>query len=265
MTETKSVKTLKKQLGAAIAMVCVAAVALGSSTYAWFVTNNNVTATTSTISAQSNAAFMTIEEGLTGASNSDAKTASQKNLGNVALFPARVKADATATFETAYGTSVDDGTIVQGTLADVGTPDVAVENDFAKLNDFNISSKGANLTDMKIDSVHIGTGSDDAESTNSDINSAVRVLVVTDSNWEVWNPTTGKCIQSKANITNSATGYEASVLAATITPGTDTPVHVYIYYDGDDTNIKTSNLAKLTASSNVVITFTATAPSKTTK
>ena len=39
MTETKSVKTLKKQLGAAIAMVLVAAVALGSSTYAWFVSN----------------------------------------------------------------------------------------------------------------------------------------------------------------------------------------------------------------------------------
>ena len=60
MTETKSVKTLKKQLGAAIAMVCVAAVALGSSTYAWFVSNNQVTATTSTISAQSNAPFLKI-------------------------------------------------------------------------------------------------------------------------------------------------------------------------------------------------------------
>ena len=44
MTETKSVKTLKKQLGAAIAMVLVAAVALGSSTYAWFVNNTKVTA-----------------------------------------------------------------------------------------------------------------------------------------------------------------------------------------------------------------------------
>ena len=55
-----SVKALKKQLGAAVAMVCVAAVALGSSTYAWFVTNNKVDATTTNISAQSNAAFMTI-------------------------------------------------------------------------------------------------------------------------------------------------------------------------------------------------------------
>ena len=51
MTETKSVKTLKKQLGAAIAMVLVAAVALGSSTYAWFVTNTKVTAGTAEVSA----------------------------------------------------------------------------------------------------------------------------------------------------------------------------------------------------------------------
>ena len=48
MEETKNVKALKKQLAAAIAMVCVAAVALGSSTYAWFVTNNKVDATTTT-------------------------------------------------------------------------------------------------------------------------------------------------------------------------------------------------------------------------
>ena len=44
MNETKSVKALKKQMAAAIAMVCVAAVALGSSTYAWFVNNTKVTA-----------------------------------------------------------------------------------------------------------------------------------------------------------------------------------------------------------------------------
>ena len=42
-------------------MVLVAAVALGSSTYAWFVSNNSVKATTSGISAQSNAAFMVIK------------------------------------------------------------------------------------------------------------------------------------------------------------------------------------------------------------
>lgn len=44
MKETNSVKSLKKQLMAAIAMVCVAAIALGTSTYAWFVNNTRVTA-----------------------------------------------------------------------------------------------------------------------------------------------------------------------------------------------------------------------------
>ena len=41
-------------------MVLVAAVALGSSTYAWFVSNNTVTAKTASISAQSNAPFLKI-------------------------------------------------------------------------------------------------------------------------------------------------------------------------------------------------------------
>ena len=60
-----SVKALIKQLGAAVAMVCVAAVALGSSTYAWFVSNNTVKGTTTNISAQSNAAFMVIDKTVT--------------------------------------------------------------------------------------------------------------------------------------------------------------------------------------------------------
>ena len=46
-------KALKKQLGAAIAMVLVAAIALGAATFAWFVNNNAVTAGTVDISTSS--------------------------------------------------------------------------------------------------------------------------------------------------------------------------------------------------------------------
>lgn len=67
-------KALKKQMGAAIAMVLVAAVALGSATFAWFVTNNTVTANTNTISAQSNAAFMTIKYNDTAVGVNSTKT-----------------------------------------------------------------------------------------------------------------------------------------------------------------------------------------------
>lgn len=79
-------KALKKQMGAAIAMVLVAAVALGSATFAWFVTNNKVDATTSTISAQSNAAYMTIANGPTGAKDTDATSATTA-VGTKSLFP----------------------------------------------------------------------------------------------------------------------------------------------------------------------------------
>lgn len=47
-----NVKQLRKQLMAAIAMVVVAAVALSSATYAWFVNNTKVTAESVTVTAQ---------------------------------------------------------------------------------------------------------------------------------------------------------------------------------------------------------------------
>ena len=61
MTETKSVKTLKKQLGAAITMVCVAAVALGSSTYAWFTSNNSAKAEKMNVTATADVKFLEIQ------------------------------------------------------------------------------------------------------------------------------------------------------------------------------------------------------------
>ena len=67
-------------------MVCVAAVALGSSTYAWFVSNNTVKATTTTISAQSNAPFLKIDkDSLTESSTTVATRADESS---VALYPA---------------------------------------------------------------------------------------------------------------------------------------------------------------------------------
>ena len=66
-------KALKKQMGAAIAMVLVAAVALGSATFAWFVSNNKVTAQTSNIAAQSNSAYLVIDK-TTTSTNSTSST-----------------------------------------------------------------------------------------------------------------------------------------------------------------------------------------------
>ena len=247
MVETKSVSALKKQLAAAIAMVLVAAVALGSSTFAWFVTNNKVTAQTTSIKAQSNAAFMSIEYKATAVgSTTIAETdwTDQK----IALFPAEVKNNSgTPQFVTAYGTSVSDGTKL-GDYKEVGNAEKAVTDKYAvgEANNFNISSAGVNLSDLVIDKIEVTTGD------TKDLASAVRVLVVGSNNWQVWSAA-GKVLENTAD----------APLVTTITRDQDTPISVYVYYDGNDSHIYTTNLTNLEGDGNVVgvtITFSATQP-----
>lgn len=69
-----SVKKLKIQLIGAALTVVVSAVALSATTYAWFVTNSRVHATTNTISAQANGMVLQIVEGDTPDHGSDTST-----------------------------------------------------------------------------------------------------------------------------------------------------------------------------------------------
>lgn len=244
MENTKSVKSLKKQLMAAIAMVMVAAIALGSSTYAWFVSNNKVTAQTTNIKAQSNAAFMSIEYGATAVGSTT--IAETDWTGEIALYPAEVqKGDADAPkFVTAYGTAVDDGT-KKGNYIEVGDAAKAVTDSYAvgAANNFNISSAGVDLSNLVIDKVEVTTGADKALAT------AVRVLVVGSNSWQVWGAD-GKKLEKTTD----------APLVTTITKDADTPISVYVYYDGNDSEIYTTNLTALEIPVGVTITFSATQP-----
>lgn len=62
-SDNRYIKKLKKELVAAVLSVTVAAVALGSSTYAWYATNNKVDGTTSTVSAMANGMVLQIVAG----------------------------------------------------------------------------------------------------------------------------------------------------------------------------------------------------------
>mgnify|MGYP000361641110 FL=1 len=147
-------KALKKQMGAAIAMVLVAAVALGSATFAWFVTNNTVKAQTSSITAQSNASYMTIKYNATAVGVDDTFDVASDTEATK-LYPATFgeqKGSTPGKFMTGYGTSVSDGTLSDKLSldGDAGTPEEAVNKAFAKKNVFNISSRGQNLSNFKI-------------------------------------------------------------------------------------------------------------------
>ena len=260
-----SVKSLKKQLGAAVAMVCVAAVALGSSTYAWFVSNNTVKATTSTISAQSNAAFMYIRDENEKSKNITADTSSVKS---TALYPAHwvtAKEGNYATadigkFYTAYGTTADDGTMVAKTLKMVeanadsttkGSPDDAETAQYAVKNTFFIGSKGTELSDLVVTAASLkNEDGSDSTSDNADLDNALRILVTCGNNWVLCD---------KSSILASNEGNTTHKLADKVS-STETEVNIYVFYDGDDTQVNTNNLPDLKkASKNITVQFDATA------
>lgn len=178
MVETKSVSALKKQLAAAIAMVLVAAVALGSSTYAWFVSNNQVTATTSTISAQSNAPFLKIANTADVTDDNAWKnvttTEDTFNETNVkTLYPAQVVGEfvagdaevtaGTATaadvkFQSAYASNAYSATERDNTRFTVGKPATAVTGDYAYMESFYIGSTDAeagSFANLNVSSVSV--------------------------------------------------------------------------------------------------------------
>lgn len=105
-------KALKKQLGAAIAMVLVAAIALGAATFAWFVNNNAVTATGADVSTSSAVPNLYITS--TGKTTDGMKAA---DINPEKLYPVSTN-DATNFYETLHWTS--------------GTGDHAVADEYQK-------------------------------------------------------------------------------------------------------------------------------------
>lgn len=247
-----NVKHLRKQLMAAIAMVLVAAIALGSSTFAWFITNNEVKATTSKISAQSNAAFMVIKYDSPNSENDNSAvssdlTADSATINDTPLYPAQWNTT-DGKFETAFAESSSAPGMKEGTLKNVGeqgTPDQAVAAEYAVLNTFNISSKGTGLTNLKVVGASIVGGNEG----NTHLNDALRVLVVTTGGWVL-------CDKSSIVASSNST---AGLLGDTITPGQDTLVKMYVFYDGNEDEIYTNNIGNLKdASAKITVQFSAT-------
>lgn len=241
-------------------MVCVAAVALGSSTYAWFVTNNTVKATTTTISAQSNAPFLKIglSETLTGTS-----VTSTVPTGETKLYPAQVVGKIAggeeAKFESAYASTADSANELANSryiVGTTGTADEAVTQKYALAQTFYVGTDDANagsFQNLKVDSVKVN------DTGVSKLQNAIRVLVVGEDGWVVYdqNGNVTKYKNSDGTMVDIS-GQDADlVIDDEITANTSGEVKAYVYYDGADSDVKTSQYEDLTAVG-VTITFTAT-------
>lgn len=256
-------KALKKQMGAAIAMVLVAAVALGSATFAWFVTNSKVDATTSTISAQSNAAFMYIRN----INNSDTNATSDVAdiTDNKELYPATWANHFDGTnslsdtagiyqFETATAKDPKKSDIDESTRRVVGVAESdAVKDKYAVKNTFMVGTKGTKLTNLIVDPTNNGISLVSEDKSNAQFDNALRILVKCGENWVLCN---------KSGVIKSSS-IDSNLLATEVTPGQEVEVDVYVFYDGDGTAIYTNNLGNLKdASKKIKVTFTATADNK---
>ena len=242
-----TVKSLKKQLMAAIAMVLVATIALGSSTYAWFAANNQVTAKASQIGVQSNAGSLVIKYAATAVSSD--LTADVASIASTPLYPAQwANGSGSYRFETGYASLVTAADLKAGTLVPVGTgasptgtPAEAVAAAYAVENVFNVSAKGdVNLSNLKVVAATI------SDSGNANLDNALRVLVVCGSEWVL-------CDKNGVVSSSNAT---AGLLATSVPHGADTEVDMYVFYDGNDAAIYTNNLTALTASASSKIMIT---------
>lgn len=254
MQETNT-KSLKKQLAAAIAMLLVAVVALGSASYAWFVSNNTVKATTSTISAQSNAPFLMIDK--TAITTDSTTSISYATDANVALYPAQVvkNSDNTPLFKSAYASAATAATELNDSRYDVGNAGEAVDGKFAIKESFKIGTadaKAGSFKDLKVSKVELTS-----DGTNG-LEAAMSVLVICGDKWAVYKASDNGAVLTKYKDDVDATGNNTGgVLAGSIAAASSVDVDVYVFYDGSETNVYTNNLSNLTAIG-ATITFTAT-------
>ena len=248
-------KALKKQMGAAIAMVLVAAVALGSATFAWFVSNNTVKATTSKISAQSNAPFLKIDK--TAITEGSTTSISYAEDADVKLYPAQVvkNTDNKALFKSAYASAATATIELTNSRYDVGDAAAAVTGEFAIKKSFKIGTadaKAGSFKNLKVAGVELTSKGTDG------LEDALSILVVCGDNWAVYKQSADGTVLTEYKDKVSAAGNNTDgVLADAIAANSSVDVDVYVFYDGSETNVYTDNLNKLTAIG-ATVTFTAT-------
>ena len=278
MVETKSVSALKKQLAAAIAMVCVAAIALGSSTYAWFAANNNVTANQMSVIASADVEFLEIQNlgvdftgGTIAVDASNAGNTTNLDLKPVTPFTVAdlTKTGTENTDQLAKSTTTSaDGygdvfiwtwtTAETGTASTKGTEAPWTRADFTSdsyylLNNFKFRTT---VDGVQTDKLYASTVTVTGLTTDA-LDEAVRVIVVGTKGMQMYD--VGE---------NTWTYYDADgakVAKAAFTGLIDKVVYqennengqavkVYTYYEGDDTKLFTANLNSMTGVT-VGITF----------
>lgn len=257
-----------------VAMVCVAAVALGSSTYAWFASNNSVTAEKMNVTATADVKFLEIQNvgtnftgGTTTVDADEAGSTTDYKLSPVT--PMQLTAmDNTGTENAVLdvkttGTNGTDGygdgfawkwtTASSGTAsakgADATWANADVTSEDAKyylLNNFKfrMTVDGVTTTNLYASEVTLSKAI-----TSKAMDEAVRVMIVGVNGIQIYDA--GAQTWSYFNADGTAYTGDANAfgLISRIAYQADNAngqtVKVFVYYEGDDTELYTANLNSL--------------------
>lgn len=277
MNENKSINSLKKQLVAAVAMVCVAAVALGSSTYAWFVSNNSVTADGITVNATSEAGILISHHG----DNKYSTAASGIFNSARSLYPTSTN-DASKWFHAsakeANKSAAADNTMKTLTITETAGVGVADSKDYYVVDKFDIYTTGS-ANNLVVKNIDVNNDTIDFDKslrllfvcenggtkkkfvvapgyngTGDDKNVKYEVGINADGNTAAGTQTTAYTVENNVN----------NILSATVSQAKDTPtvVTVYAYFEGEDKNHTTEAFTAVHDLA-VTITFSANVQGKT--
>lgn len=210
-------KAIKRQLLAAIAMVLVAAIALGSSTYAWFANNNKVSATGMSVkaTAEGGIEIKAVSSTRTGDITDSWSTLANANMQNgLTLYPTShnpssanngvltndwfhasamkaaaygAKDDTYAKLQTVDGECTFTNGVAQGNgvLAyEAGKSGALVAGSYYLATTYNIASVGTSATDLKVAGVTVTS----TTTNNAAFNKSLRVAVVCGSNVALYAP-----------------------------------------------------------------------------
>lgn len=260
-------KAIRKQLLAAVAMVLVAAVALGSSTYAWFVASGSVTATGMNVNVQSTGGLLIK---YSGEGDAWGQTASAKPVTEKLLKPTSTKdmtVWSTATAAAASNYAMNDDTIKPVTVA---TGNNIIDNDYVLKQTFFIRStgntdngtKGLYVKDVRVTaeqelnmSMRIGIVAKYGDTPLANfIMAPIKVggATVTD-NYTVYEAKlkSGTTDQYEPNSLGTVTLVEKGESAAILEAGTAVPgnsdsdyvtVSVFVWYEGQDEHLYSDNV-----------------------
>ncbi len=255
MTNTKKKKGNKMKLLSAVGMLTVSAAMLVSSTFAWFSMNKTVSAQTMSISAKSDGTYLMIGTGDNDTADEiqAQATTNSVDIGTSGVFTALVPSTpAVADDLTAHATELTGASAVTNLAtaevysnwwtANSSDPNNATTNtiNVKKLTTFDgfVIKKTVYLT--------VADGSNEADTltikptftAQSDASGktfqGIKVLVVTDDG-------------VMTTLTSTQSGSAISIQGSNnITSTGVRQVDLYIYYDGKDSTVKTSNYANLT-------------------